>query len=156
MRYVLVVHHHPGSYSARSLTTLLCSAPTSFNITNQYLTLDDPTPYPEILNFTLGPSLDSAVRFTPIYQRASQSPKSGAWACAWYEFIAPDTVYNYTVPGSGSDVLLGKLNWDPSPLLMTSYNALKRDFKEDWTSLSFGWIVLSNGEGDTRVTGSMG
>ncbi|KAH7401093.1 hypothetical protein DE146DRAFT_736047 [Phaeosphaeria sp. MPI-PUGE-AT-0046c] len=131
------------------------SAPLSFNITDLYLTPDGPTPYQEILNLTIGPSLDSAVRFTPIYQRAFQSPKSGIWGCAWHRFIALDTVYNYTVPGTNGDVVLGKLDWDPSPLLMTSYNALKRDFKEKWSLISHGWIVTSNGEGDTRVMGSM-
>lgn len=133
----------------------ILSAPLSLNIIDHYLSLDDPTPYPEIRNITTSPSPASAVHFTPIYQRASQSPKTGAWSCAWHEFVAPDTVYNRTTGGSATDVFLGTLNWDPSPLLMTSYGALKRDFKEAWTSVAYGWVVISNGAGDTRVIGTL-
>lgn len=133
----------------------ILSAPLSLNITDHYLSLDDPTPYPEIRNITTSLSPASAVHFTPIYQRASQSPKSGAWSCAWHKFVAPDTVYNRTTGGSATDVFLGTLNWDPSPLLMTSYGALKRDFKEAWTSVAYGWVVISNGAGDTRVIGTL-
>jgi hypothetical protein len=32
---------------------------------------------------------------------------------------------------------------------------MKMYFKEAWTSISFGWIVTRNAEGDTRVMGSM-
>ncbi|EMD96318.1 hypothetical protein COCC4DRAFT_29630 [Bipolaris maydis ATCC 48331] len=131
------------------------SAPSSLNVTGHYLTLDQPTGYLNIRNITVHPDIFYAVGYLPIYQPASQSPKSGAWSCAWHKFVEKHTVYNYTQGGSDSDLELIKLNWDPSPLLFGSERALRTDFRESWTSMSFGWIVTKNAEGDTRVMGSM-
>ncbi|EMD68958.1 hypothetical protein COCSADRAFT_155193 [Bipolaris sorokiniana ND90Pr] len=143
------------TYINKIVAFQVASAPSSLNITEHYLTLDNPTGYLNIRNVTVHPSIFYAVGFIPIYQPASQSPKSGAWSCAWHKFIEEHTVYNYTLGGSDTDLELSKLNWDPSPLLFTSYKALKTDFRESWTSVSFGWIVTKNVEGDTRVMGSM-
>jgi hypothetical protein len=130
------------------------SSPPSLNITNHYLTLDTPTPYPEILNLTITPSLSSAAHFTPIYQRATQHPKTGSWSCAWHKFLPPND--NSTLGDSISDVQLSVLNWNPSPLLMTSWTALKNNLKQDWRYVAYGFKVLSDGEGDTRVRNSEG
>jgi hypothetical protein len=143
--------------TSKNLLCLLSppSAPASLNITNHYLTLDKATPYLVIRNITVQSDIFYASHFLPIYTRASQSPKSGAWSCAWHKFVDQYTVYNYTVPGSNTDLELVKLNWDPSPLLFTSYQGMKTFFEEKWTSISFEWIVSRNKEGDTRVMGSM-
>lgn len=153
MRIALLLCKFPRTrprltHSSRPLLRTFRS-PATLPVANQWLSYDPESAYPDVLNFTLTTNASAAALFSVKYQPAYQSPKSGGWSCAWWQFIPP----NGTATGFGSDISVAVLNYDPPrtlfPLLMTSWAGLHAHVS-GWNVFAYGYTVLDNGT-DTMV-----